>query len=510
MTDHVFTDTPRVLTRQRVRGGHSLRKAFVLSVMLLFLALRVATSSQPVYVDAAAHVGAQTTAQQNLPLTAGCAVLLVALVVADPAIAFAFILCDMNGFGAFFDLDQWGIAGLFKFRDLEMGILLAWGAVFWLAHSSRVRKRRTSLGNYLARLPWIITAIALVYTALTLRVQDLATTLRYSRQLYVWLLLLTGAQFIRTRRDLERVVSVMAAYVALAAALYVAQALSPPQTILRYSQQMNNGDQTRVWSNAMLPIFLGGMAIFAYQLQARRSRKVLWIVFALCAVAIVMSQGRMLTATFVAAIGTMILHRAVVTGRVGLAVRIATTTVAVLVACTVILWATNRLDPLLKVWNSRIGELDQDVRVHQGSWSSRLAMFEYLPTIIERNGGGLLASCFGMGLRALTPAELAPMVFWGVISPPIWADNGLAGVTFTFGYCGLLLLLIFVVTLVWRLRVHAAIFRGPLCRSLTFAAAFYFATVLPYMFFSASFLGGWDDALAVVVLLILVDRASIR
>jgi hypothetical protein len=135
-------------------------------------------------------------------------------------------------------------------------------------------------------------------------------------------------------------------------------------------------------------------------------------------------------------------------------------------------------------------------------------MFKYLPLVVERNGGGFLASCFGMGLRALTPADLAPMIFWGVISPPIWADNGLAGITFTFGYVGLCLLFVLVGSMVWRLRVQFARFRDPLCRSLTFAAAFYFATVLPYMFFSSSFMGVWDDALAVIVLLMVVERSA--
>jgi hypothetical protein len=434
--------------------------------------------------------------------------LLVPLIVADPAIAFVFIVCDMNGFGAFFDLDQWGIAGAFKFRDLEMGIVLAAGVLFWLTRPLRAPERRTRLRKYLGRVPLVITSLAAVYTLATLRFQDLATTVRYSRQLYVWLLLLVAAQFIRTYRDLKRVVTFLVAYVILCAALYIGQALSPPQTILRYSQQMVTGDQTRVWATSLSAIFVGGMAIFAYQLQSARSRPVLWVVFAACSVAVVMSQGRMFTAVFAASIGTMILHRAIVTHRIGIAIRVAMTAAAVLVACAAILWSANRLDPLLDLWNRRLGEIEADVRVHEGSWSSRKAMFEYLPLVVERNGGGLLAPWFGMGLRALTPGELAPMTFWGVISPPIWADNGLAGVTFTFGYFGLALLVTFVVTMFGQLRVHLRRARDSLSRSVTFAAVFYFATVLPYMFFSASFLGGWDDALAVVVLLIVVERSA--
>lgn len=507
MTTHfVVARTVPAVTRSR-RGARVLRTAIATAVMLVFLALRVATSGPPTSLDPATNLGSQT-AQQNLPMTVAGVALLVTLIANDPALAFVFILCDMNGFGALFDLDQWGVAHVFKFRDLEMGMVMAAATLFWLVRPPRAVMRSTQFGRYLTRVALAITGITLIYTLFTLRDQDLATTLRYSRQLYVWLLLLVSPQFIRTVRDLKVITTSLVAYIGMTSGLYVAQALAPPQTVLRYSQQMVTGTQTRVWSPAMGAIVIGGMAIFAYQLQAHRRRLVLWIIFALTAVATVMSQGRMLTGVFAASIAAMLLYRAFVTHRIGLAVRVAATAAVLLLACAAILWSANRLDPLVDLWNRRIGELETDVRAHQGSFTSRLAMFEYMPLVVHRNGGGLLAPWLGMGLLALTPDELAPMTFWGSISPPLWADNGLAGVTFTAGYFGILMLVLFVVTMLWRLRAHLGRFRQPLCQSVTIAAFLYFLFILPYMFFSAAFLGTWDDALAVVVLLTIAERSA--
>src|SRR4051812_26453804 len=115
MTAHISVERPIGMARRTRRGAWSLRNGFVIAVMLLFLALRAATSAPPIDIDPTTHVGSQT-AQQNLPMTVMGVALLAALLATQPAMAFAFILCDMNGFGAFFDLDQWGIAGAFKFR----------------------------------------------------------------------------------------------------------------------------------------------------------------------------------------------------------------------------------------------------------------------------------------------------------------------------------------------------------------------------------------------------------
>ncbi|HEY2324660.1 MAG TPA: hypothetical protein VGJ82_17500 [Thermoanaerobaculia bacterium] len=478
-----------------------------IAIMLLLLSLRAVTSQPAVVIEGSRTLA--TTARPNLPMTAVGTALLVPMIMAQPALAFVFILCDMNGFGAYFDLDQWGVAGLFKFRDLEMAILLVAAMVFWMTRPRPRSMRPTRLRRYLRWVAVVIPALALIYTIFTLRVQDLATTVRYSRQFYVWLLILAAPQFIRVHRDVERAVMFLTAYVGLAAALYVAQSLAPPQTILRYSQQMPTGEQTRIWAPSTSAIFVGGMAVFAFLLQTRRrSRVFLWMIFAACAVAVVMSQARMFAGVFFLAIGIMLVHRAIVTHRVGLAVRVAATAVAILVTCAALLWAANRLDPLVQLWNRRFGELELDVRAHEGSWTARVAMFRYLPQVRERNGGGIFASFFGMGLRALTPSDLAPMTFWGDVSPPIWPDNGLAGITFAAGYFGLAMVILFVVATFWRLTMQFAAVKAPACRSITLAAVLFFTFALPLMFFSSSFLGVWDDALAVVVLLIMAERSA--
>jgi hypothetical protein len=497
---------PRASAQARIRPGATwLRNGIVFGVMALILVLRAATSGPPIVIDPNSNVGVQT-AQPNLPMTAAGIGLLAILVALDPAMAFVFIVCDMNGDAAYFDVDQWGVAHVFKFRDLEMALLLG-VAVLGRLFSTK-RDATTPLRRYLTRVAFIIPVLAFLYTLATLRFQSIASTVRYSRQLYVWLLLLAGPWFIRSSRDVRRVVSFLTCYVAVAAALFVAQSISPAQSVLRYSQQIITGGQVRIWSIAMSAIFIGGIAVFAHVLHAKKRRPLLWIVFALAALAIVMSQGRMTTALFAAAIGLMLVRRTIATGRVGLAVRVALTAFLVLGATALVLWSTNRLGPLVELWNERIDDIHTDVSIHKGSMTSRFEMLEYLPVIVHRNGGGVLALFFGMGLRTLTPADLAPLTFFGDISPPIWADNGLAGVMFTAGYFGMALLILFVVTILWRLRAHLRFASDPICRSTTITAIFYFLFALPQMFFSAHFLGTWDDALTIVVLLIVVERSA--
>ena len=486
--------------------GPTVRRRIAIAIMLLLLALRAVTSQPAVVVEGVRT--AATTARPNLPMTVVGSSLLVPMIIAEPALAFVFMLCDMNGFGAYFDLDQWGVAGLFKFRDIEMAIVLIAAALFWFMRPHRTAERTTRLRKYLRLVAIVIPALAVIYTLFTLAVQDLPTTVRYSRQFYVWLLILAAPQFIRRYGDVERVMVFLTGYVGLSAVLYVAQSLAPPQTILRYSQQMSTGAQTRIWAPSTAAIFVGGLAVFAYLLQARRSRFLLWLIFSACSVAVVMSQGRMFAGVFFLSIGIMLVHRAIVTHRVALAARVAATAVAILATCAAILWAADRLDPLVDLWNRRFGELELDVRAHEGSWTARVEMFQGLPRVRERNGGGPFAALFGMGLRALTPSDLAPLTFWGDISPPIWADNGLAGVTFATGYFGLAGLVLFVMVTFWRLATQFAAVKIPACRSVTLAAVLFFAFALPLMFFSSSFLGVWDDALAVVVMLIIAERSA--
>src|SRR4051812_46328164 len=106
-----------------------LRQALAITIMGGLLGLRAITSGPPTTLGENA-IGTQS-GPQNVALTITGVLLVVPLIVTEPALAFAFVLCDMSGFGALFDLDQWGLAGLFKFRDLEMAILLGMSAFFW-------------------------------------------------------------------------------------------------------------------------------------------------------------------------------------------------------------------------------------------------------------------------------------------------------------------------------------------------------------------------------------------
>ena len=500
-----------VLTRQlpprAVRRG-SFRRPFVVAIMAVFLLLRAATSGPPLVMDADSRFPMRG-AQQMLSMTAAGAVLIGTLTFLDPALGFAFIVADMTGFGAYFDVDQWGVANLFKFRDLEMGLLMSAAVLFFLLRPSMRGSRVTRLGRFLNHVSIAIVLLTIALTLITLRTQDLATTARYSRQLYLWLLIPIAPQFIRTARDVRRVIQFLVAFIALTAVLYIAQSLTPPQTVLRYSLQLPTGSFTRAWAPVVSATFVGGIAIFAYQLQAKhRNRLVLWVIFALCAVAVVMSQSRSFTAMFIGSFVVLFCHWALVTHRIRLLIRVSTSAAGVLLLAVCALWATDRMGPLGEFWNHRIAEARNDIQVHEGNLSSRIEMFTYLPVILQQNGGGDLAPLFGLGLIALPPEKLAPMKFFGSISPPIWADNGLAGVVFTAGYFGLFLLFLFIAVMMWRLWRHLLQRLDPVARSLTVTALLYFLFAPAYMVFSAHFLGNWEDALAIVTLLILVERTS--
>ena len=147
--------------------GPTLRRRLAIAMMLLLLALRAVTSQPAVVIEGSRTLA--TTARPNLPMTAVGSALLVPMIMAQPALAFVFILCDMNGFGAYFDLDQWGVAGLFKFRDLEMAIVLIAALLFWLTRPRRRSERATRLRRYLRFIAVVIPALAVIYTLFTLR-----------------------------------------------------------------------------------------------------------------------------------------------------------------------------------------------------------------------------------------------------------------------------------------------------------------------------------------------------
>jgi len=143
----------------------------------------------------------------------------------------------------------------------------------------------------------------------------------------------------------------------------------------------------------------------------------------------------------------------------------------------------------------------------QGNLASRLGMLTHLPSVMENNGGSIINALVGMGLLALTPEQLSPMIFWGQVSPPIWADNGLAGILFATGWLGMLLFLTFIVLMVRHLRRGLRQAQGPMARSLLLALTVYFICAPFYMFFSAHFMGSWDETLVLVMALALAERA---
>jgi O-antigen ligase len=488
----------------RNNSGRSLARILVAALLLLFFIVRIVTSGPPATLDADTALGGQT-GQSHLGLTAVGLVLLVVATVLEPPIGFAVTICDMNGVGDFFDHDQWGVPGVFKFRDLELGGLLA-GATF-LGLLRQRRRRLTHFSRSLLWIAWSIALVAIVYTLRTLDHQSLSTTVRYSRQLYVWLLLAAAPAFIKNRGDLLRAAGVFIAWAAVAAALYLAQVMLPPQTVLRYSQQMIYGQQTRIWSASLSPVFIGGLVIIAYQLQRRRSAVWPWMLATLCTLAIVASQGRMLTGVFVLSAITLAVYQSVRTGRVHALFRLGAGCAAGFSLVVLILQGTGRLQPLLNSWQARMAELEVDRDQGEGSLSARTDMFRYLRYVETNNGGTGMNLVFGMGLRALSPAQLKPMQFWGDITPPIWADNGLAGVAFSAGVVGLLLLIGFFIVILIRIAAQLRETNDRFARACLLAAFVYFLYSLPYMYFSAHFLGSFDEALCIVTVLVLAERS---
>lgn len=485
-------------------SGRSLDRILVAAVLLVFFGLRIVTSGPPATLDSDTALGGQT-AQSHLALTAVGLGLLTVVTVLAPPIGFAVAISDMNGIGDFFDHDQWGMPGVFKFRDLELGGLLS-GAIL-LGLLRQRRKRLPQFSRALRWIAWSIAVVAIVYTLGTLDHQPLSTTVRYSRQLYVWLLLAAAPAFIRSRTDLRRATGVLIAWMAVAAALYLAQVMLPPQTVLRYSQQMIFGQQTRIWSASLSPVFIGGLAIVAYQLQSRRSAVWPWILVALCTLTIVASQGRMLTGVYVLSGVTLALYQAVKTGHFYALFRLTAGCAAGLLLVLGILQVTGRLQPLLNSWEARMAELEVDRDQGDGSLSARTDMFRYLRYVETQNGGTGVNLIFGMGLRALSPSQLKPMQFWGEITPPIWADSGLAGVAFSAGIVGLLLLIALFIAILTRITAQLRDTHDRFARACLLAAFVYFLYSLPYMYFSAHFLGSFDEALCIVTVLILAERS---
>jgi hypothetical protein len=485
------------------------RRGLVVLVILAFITLRVITSGPPTTLSESFSggpaLGTQSERTDAIMVPLGL-LLLLGLLVLDRPLGFAFIISDMTGFGTFFDLDQWGMAGVFKFRDIEFLLLLALG-IFWSVSKTK-GDTSTRFGSWLRSVSFTVAGLALVYTVATSLVQPVTVTLRYSRQLYVWLLFLVVPQFIRNKNELGRVVNIFVGLIGLAASLYVAQTMLPPQTVLRYSQQQIFYGQVRVWSGALSPIFAGGLALFAFQVQKRTASWRLWTLCGLIILAVLSSQGRVFTVVFVASIVLFILYNAWRQRRLFPILRFSVFLLLGLGVGYLLLSMLGQLDPLMEVWRARLTELDLEIYGRADNFVWRMDMFTLIPTIVERNGGTLFNQVFGMGLRALTPSELFPMIFWGTISPPIWADNGLAGILFSAGYVGLALYTLFIILMLNHLWTELQQPHGRLTLACLLSAFAYFLFAPFYMLFSAHFLGSWDEALVITMLLAIAERAT--
>jgi O-antigen ligase len=413
----------------------------------------------------------------------------------------------MFAFGGLFDVDQWGIAGLIKFRDAELILLLIVGLIDYMARSGRGIPIDRPLRRYLVTIVVTITILWVIYLMATTFSQSLQVSVRYSRQFTVWLLLLVMPTMISTRRDLRFVVGAAVGLIAFTALLFIAQTMSPPQSILRYSQQVTTfGSQVRVWSGTTFsPLYLGGLAILAFVLSGR-SRWWHFAIFAICVLAIVSSQARSLVLAFAAsmAIGAVLISRD----------RFSTRPIGLLIVSSVVAGGfvvvvqslLGRLDDLTGAWALRIQQYQTDILTGSGNIHNRLVMFEYLPNVMANNGANWFSYLFGMGLRALDPAQFLPLLAVSPITPPIWPDNGIAGILFTGGLFGITLFVVLIITLITHARRAAEKATTSLEYSVAMALVIYFAVAPLLMIVTGHFIGNWEEALAVVVGLGLLER----
>lgn len=510
--------TPAAMVSPGVRAAqHRKIICFILFclVVTVFLGLRIISSPPPrEWVDllapseGAAIETIAPAAQHPIFGPVGLILALTALVLNRP-LGFAFLVCDMLGFGQFFDLDQWGISGWFKFRDLEFFLLLAVGIFLNIVTSRVHRKPFTPLRRWLFRVGLVIPALWLLYALATLPAQPLLTTLRYTRQFSVWPLLLVVPQFIRNNWELRQVVGAMLFLILLSSVLYLLQTIQPPFTILRYSQQIFTGgtEQVRIWTATAAPFYLGGCAIFAYLMIQQKTSRWLSFLWGLCLLTVIGMLGRTLMAVYL--VSTICIFFSLKGEQKNLKLlHVSAPLLGMILIFGFFLFALGRLEQLGEGWLGRLWEFqDEFFYGEQGSFAGRLGMLTNLPSVMERNGGSIINALVGMGLLALTPEQLSPMIFWGQVSPPIWADNGLAGILFATGCLGMVLFLIFIVLMVRHLRQNLGQAHGPLARSLLLALTVYFIFAPFYMFFSSHFMGGWDETLVLVIALALSERA---
>jgi hypothetical protein len=296
----------------------------------------------------------------------------------------------------------------------------------------------------------------------------------------------------------------------LSSVLYLLQTMQPPFTILRYSQQIFAGstEQVRIWTATAAPFYLGGCAIFAYLMIQQRTSKCLSLLWGLCLLTVVCMLSRTFITMYIAS--TIFIFLCLKGEQKNLRLlRLCALLLGIISIFAFFLFYTGRLEQLEEGWLLRLWEFQEEYYYgNQGSFAGRLGMLTYLPTIIERNGGSIINALVGMGLLVLTPEQLSPMIIWGQVTPPFWADNGLAGIIFATGWLGMALFLMLIILMVRHLWGGLRQAQSHLARSLLLALTVYFLFAPLYMFFSAYFMGSWDEALVLVMALALAERAS--
>lgn len=497
------------------RHKEILRLLLFFLVVTVFLGLRVLTSPPPREWTEFFWQGARIEpiapgAQHPAFSVAGLVLALMALIINRP-LGFAFLLCDMLGFGQYFDLNQWGLGGWFKFRDLEFFLLLMAGIFLRIYRPLTHEEGFSPFRRWLFRVGLVIPALWLVYVLATLPAQPLLTTIKFTRQFSVWLLLPVVPLFIRNGRELKQVTGVLLFLILLSSCLYLLQTMLPPFTVLRYTQQLftaGSTEEVRIWSANASIFYLGGCAIFAYLMIRERFSWTLSVLWGLCVLTVISMLGRVLIATL---FGSTILILFFIFIKDKNNIKILHLTFAILAAMIVMgvfLFFLGRLEQLSAALLGRLLEFKAEFYYGgKGDFASRWEMLTYLPTVMARNGGNALNFLVGMGLLALTPEQLSPMIMWGQVAPPFWADNGLAGILWSTGALGMFLFLTFIVLMVRHLVQGLRQAQGPLARSLLLAGLVYFIFTPFYMFFSCRFMGLWDEGLLVVVLLGLAERA---
>jgi hypothetical protein len=497
------------------RHQEILRLLLFFLVVTVFLGLRVLTSPPPrewteLFWRGATIEPIAPGAQQPVFSVAGLVLALMTLILNRP-LGFAFLLCDMLGFGQYFDLDQWGLAGWFKFRDLEFFLLLMAGIFLRIYRPATHQKEFSPFRRWLFRVGLVIPTLWLLYVLATLPAQPLTTTLRYTRQFYVWLLLLVVPQFIRDNRELKQVTGVLLLLILLSSVLYLLQTMMPPFTVLRYTQQLfaaGTTEEVRIWTATASIFYLGGCAIFAYLMINERISWALSVLWGLCVLTVISMLGRVLMATLLGS--TILIFFLIFIDKKSnvKALHLIAAILAAMIIMGIFLFFMGRLQQLSTGLLGRLLEFKQEFYYGEtGSFYGRWQMFTYLPTVMSHNGGNALNALVGMGLLARTPDQLAPMIHWGQLAPPFWSDNGLAGILWSTGALGMFLFLTFIVLMVRHLRQGLRQTQGPMARSLLLAALVYFISRPFYMFFSCSFMGFWDEGLLLVVVLGLAERA---